>query len=83
VCNSQDLLCYWHEHVLSSVSISGNFDPGIELPPSSTLEETETTLEPDDREQFIRFVRRMVQWIPEHRSTAKELLQDPWLKEQG
>lgn len=28
---------------------------------------------------FIEFVRRMIKWHPEERSTAKELLQDPWL----
>jgi hypothetical protein len=24
----------------------------------------------------------MLVWVPENRSTAKELLQDPWLKDQ-
>jgi hypothetical protein len=28
---------------------------------------------------FIQFVKRMIKWRPEERSTAKELLQDPWL----
>jgi hypothetical protein len=28
---------------------------------------------------FIEFVQRMIKWHPEERSTAKELLQDPWL----
>jgi len=28
---------------------------------------------------FIEFIRRMIKWHPEERSTAKELLQDPWL----
>lgn len=28
---------------------------------------------------FIEFVKRMIKWRPEERSTARELLQDPWL----
>lgn len=28
---------------------------------------------------FVEFVRGMIKWLPEERSTAKELLQDPWL----
>jgi serine/threonine-protein kinase SRPK3 len=28
---------------------------------------------------FIEFVQRMIKWHLEERSTAKELLQDPWL----
>ncbi|KNG79982.1 protein kinase [Aspergillus nomiae NRRL 13137] len=33
----------------------------------------------DDKTMFIEFVKRMIKWRPEERSTAKELLQDPWL----
>jgi serine/threonine protein kinase len=33
----------------------------------------------EDKRMFIEFVQRMIKWNPEERSTAKELLQDPWL----
>ncbi|PLB33109.1 protein kinase-like protein [Aspergillus candidus] len=33
----------------------------------------------EDKRMFIEFVQRMLQWRPEERSTASELLQDPWL----
>ncbi|CAG8900350.1 unnamed protein product [Penicillium egyptiacum] len=33
----------------------------------------------EDKRMFIEFVQRMIKWHPEERSTAKELLQDPWL----
>jgi serine/threonine protein kinase len=33
----------------------------------------------EDKKLFIEFVRKMLQWLPENRSTAKELLADPWL----
>ena len=33
----------------------------------------------EDKRLSIEFVQRMIKWLPEERSTAKELLQDPWL----
>jgi hypothetical protein len=33
----------------------------------------------EDKIMFIRFVKRMLKWEPEERSTAGELLQDAWL----
>lgn len=33
----------------------------------------------EDKKMFIEFIKRMLKWDPEERSTAKELLQDPWL----
>jgi len=28
---------------------------------------------------FVEFVKKMVRWNPEDRSSAKDLLKDPWL----
>jgi serine/threonine protein kinase len=39
----------------------------------------ETNLEGEDKERFLQFMRKMLQWEPAQRSTTKELLQDPWL----
>lgn len=36
--------------------------------------------EGEDKDLFIKFARRMLKWMPEERATAKELLDDPWLK---
>lgn len=33
----------------------------------------------EDRECFLRFMRKMLQWEPEKRSTASELLDDEWI----
>lgn len=48
------------------------------LPPSS-LEVVEENLEGKDKELILNFIRSMLQWEPEKRKTARELLSDPWL----
>ncbi|KAI2830881.1 hypothetical protein CBS147320_6657 [Aspergillus niger] len=44
------------------------------------LEERETTLEGEaERDVFLRFMRKMLQWEPSRRSSAKELAEDEWI----
>ncbi|KKK17386.1 hypothetical protein AOCH_002023 [Aspergillus ochraceoroseus] len=44
------------------------------------LEQRETTLEGTaEREAFLRFMRKMLQWEPGKRSSAKELAEDEWI----
>lgn len=47
------------------------------------LERRETSLEgedkKEDRECFLRFMRKMLQWEPEKRSSAGELTEDEWI----
>ncbi|RDH36682.1 protein kinase-like protein [Aspergillus welwitschiae] len=47
--------------------------------PDYDLETLEERLEDGEKEDFLRFLRRMLCWLPEERATAKELLFDPWL----
>ncbi|EJP64616.1 protein kinase [Beauveria bassiana ARSEF 2860] len=47
-----------------------------------TLEQRETTLSGEDKVDFLRFMRRMLQWEPEKRSSAKSLAQDDWIVRQ-
>ena len=43
-------------------------------------EERETTLEGKvEREAFLHFMRKMLQWEPGKRSSAKELAKDEWI----
>ncbi|KAF4495324.1 CMGC SRPK kinase [Fusarium agapanthi] len=49
------------------------------IPSSFNLESTLTCMAGEERRQFVHFVKRMMTWRPEDRSTAKELLDDPWL----
>lgn len=55
-------------------------DPSC-IPENFTLENTITCISGEEKARFMSFVKRMVIWNPEERSTAKELLEDPWLYE--
>lgn len=72
-------LCLFANHILAS----GDFCVGIPIPESIPLERRETTLEgedkKEDRECFLRFMRKMLQWEPEKRSSAGELAEDEWI----
>jgi serine/threonine-protein kinase SRPK3 len=50
------------------------------VPPLGSLEDRETTLkdgeDEEDRECFLRSMRKMLQWEPEMRSCARELVED-------
>ncbi|KAE8371693.1 kinase-like protein [Aspergillus bertholletiae] len=52
---------------------------GVPPIPDYTLEVLEERLQGDEKSDFLRFLRRMLCWLPEERATAKELLFDPWL----
>jgi serine/threonine-protein kinase SRPK3 len=58
----------------------GDFCAEIPLQDRMPLEERETTLEGQDRLIFLRLIRKMLQWEPDKRSSAKELGEDEWLR---
>ncbi|KAF4230465.1 hypothetical protein CNMCM8980_002688 [Aspergillus fumigatiaffinis] len=47
--------------------------------PDYDLNTLEERLQGDEKDDFLRFLSRMLCWRPEERATAKELLFDPWL----
>jgi serine/threonine-protein kinase SRPK3 len=51
----------------------------MEIPENFTLENSISKLGGEDKIMFLGFVKRMLTWQPEERSTAKDLLSDPWL----
>ncbi|KAG8765913.1 hypothetical protein FRC12_007194, partial [Ceratobasidium sp. 428] len=58
----------------------GSFKYPELIPRGRSLEGSVTVFENNkDRELFFKFARRMIQWLPESRSTCRELLEDPWL----
>lgn len=63
--------------ILMPGTSSGCFNAGINVPTSTSLEEIETDLAGEDKVQFLRFMRKMLQWAPEQRSPAEDLYQDP------
>ena len=58
---------------------AGQWRGGIPVPDRTSLEESEEYLKGSNKEAFLRFVRKMVQWRPEDRQTADQLLEDDWL----
>lgn len=63
-------------------NVSGKWKQDIEIPTGAELEDSEEFLEGKNKEMFMTFMRGMLQWRPEDRKTAKELLKDPWLNDQ-
>ncbi|KAL4809919.1 kinase-like protein [Aspergillus unguis] len=49
------------------------------VPSGFSFESALSKISGEEKRMFINFVKRMIKWRPEERSTAKELLQDPWL----
>ncbi|OAQ65341.1 CMGC/DYRK protein kinase [Pochonia chlamydosporia 170] len=51
------------------------------VPDNFDLKNTVSSISGQEKDKFLEFARRMIKWDPEERSTAKELLKDPWLYE--
>ncbi|KAJ5352948.1 hypothetical protein N7452_001922 [Penicillium brevicompactum] len=47
--------------------------------PDNDLHTLEERLSGEEKDDFLRFLRRMLCWLPEERASAKDLLFDPWL----
>lgn len=48
--------------------------------PYLSLDTLEERLQGQNKALFLDFIRKMVDWTPENRPTARQLLEDPWLK---
>ncbi|OQE17046.1 hypothetical protein PENFLA_c025G07319 [Penicillium flavigenum] len=57
----------------------GHWKNEIKVPGEMSLEKSEERLNGRNKEMFLKFMRGMLQWRPEDRKTAKQLLKDPWL----
>jgi serine/threonine-protein kinase SRPK3 len=57
----------------------GTLKDSFEVPDVS-LEMLATRLDGDNKAQFLNFVRKMLDWMPERRHTAEQLLEYPWLE---
>ncbi|PYI09675.1 kinase-like protein [Aspergillus sclerotiicarbonarius CBS 121057] len=61
-------------------SDEGDFYAKSLLDNPNPLEQRETSLEGEDKACFLRLVRKMLQWEPAKRSSAKALQQDEWIR---
>ena len=57
---------------------AGNLRGAAEVP-MGTLEDAEKRFKGEEKALFLSFAKKMLKWKPEERSSAKELLGDPWL----
>lgn len=61
---------------------TGEFREASLLQDRAPLEQRETTLEGEDKESFLRMMRKMLQWEPEMRGSANVLAEDEWIRRQ-
>ncbi|OGM49815.1 protein kinase [Aspergillus bombycis] len=67
------------EYANSFFDRDSNWKGNAEIP-STSLETLEGNLRGTQQRSFLCFMRKMLQWKPEDRASAKELLEDPWLQ---
>jgi serine/threonine-protein kinase SRPK3 len=60
-------------------NIDGTLKQSFEVPDFS-LEKSAIRLDGDNKALFLDFVRKMLDWVPERRHTAKQLLAYSWLE---
>ena len=60
-------------------AIVGQWRNEIPIPPAQSLDDLEENLTGDNKRAFLRFMGKMIQWRPEDRQTAGQLLKDEWL----
>lgn len=72
-------MCNFISNRRPHVATLGEWQAGVEVPKDTSLEKSVHYLEGKEKQAFLKFVRGMLQWRPEDRKTAKQLLDDPWL----
>lgn len=58
----------------------GRWIAEMNIPQGLTLERSEENPDGEKKEEFLQFVRCMLQWKPEDWWTAEELLGHPWMR---
>lgn len=57
----------------------GGWNGEISIPETS-LDDFVTAIAPgQEKENFLKFIRKILTWDPEKRETANELIEDEWL----
>jgi hypothetical protein len=58
----------------------GKWKADVDVPQGMGLENSVTRFEGEKKEINFNFLKGMLQWRPEGRKTATQLLNDPWLR---
>ena len=58
---------------------TGNWIGAVDILDVS-LESSEEQFDNGDKNLFLDFIRKMLQWVPARRQTANQLLHHPWLR---
>jgi serine/threonine protein kinase len=66
---------------LEEISLPGIGNWASEPPiPKTSFEDFVTTIPPgEEKDQFLRFIRKILTWDPEVRANSYELIQDEWM----
>ncbi|KAF7896477.1 hypothetical protein EAF00_006491 [Botryotinia globosa] len=59
----------------------GKWIAEVPIPQGMNLEKSEMRLEGRNKEVFLQMMRGMLQWRPEDRKTAKQMLEEPWINQ--
>lgn len=59
--------------------VPGNWVSEIPIP-GTTFEDFVTTIPPgEEKDMFLKYIRKILTWDPEVRATSSEIIQDEWL----
>lgn len=59
---------------------AGVWKADVPIPNGPNLTALVDSLPVDDKRKFLHFMQSMLQWRPEDRKTADQMLDDPWLR---
>lgn len=68
-------------HIVAKIrTFTGILKPDYKVEESTSLEAEVKTLQGQEKAAFLALLRRMLQWRPENRASAHDLIRDPWLQ---
>lgn len=68
---------YWKRQTYESEIGNWAFEPPV---PKPSFEDFVTTISPgEEKDQFLRFIRKILTWDPEVRANSYDLIQDEWM----